>query len=140
MKLNYPKIILLLAVFGVLLASYLLFERFAPPHESLCYVNQTINCEASTKGPLADTLGIPTALYGLVGYLIIGLAAVKKWRKVVLGTAMFGLVFCLRITYLEVFVYKAICPVCLGCQINMIAIFVLAIFLLKLPQFSGTAK
>lgn len=126
MKLNYYKIITPLAVVGIGLAIYLLYEYFSPPHQSLCYINTAINCEASTKGPLANTLGIPTALYGLIGYTIILLSAIKKWPRLLLAMAAFGLVFCLRITYLELFVIKAICPVCIACQLIMIAIFLMA--------------
>lgn len=115
----------ILSVIGIGLALYLLYEYFSPPHQSLCYVNSYINCEASTKGELANTLGIPTALYGLVGYTIILISALKKWPKLLFGMAAFGLLFCLRITFLEVFVINALCPVCLACQAIMIIIFIL---------------
>lgn len=131
MKLNYYKIIAPLAVFGMLLALYLLYEYFAPVHKSICYVNSYVNCEASTKGALANTLGIPTPLYGLIGYTIILISALKKWRRLLFGVATFGLLFCLRITYLEIFVVKAICPVCVGCQLDMIAIFIFGFLLLR---------
>ncbi len=134
MKLNYYKIIAPLAVFGMLLAIYLFYEYLAPVHKSLCYVNSLINCEASTKGPLANTLGIPTALYGLAGYTVILIAALKKWPKLLFATATFGLLFCLRITYLEIFVIKAICPVCIGCQLDMIALFIFGFLLLRQPK------
>lgn len=115
----------ILSVIGIGLALYLLYEYFSPPHQSLCYINSYINCEASTKGPLANTLGIPTALYGLTGYTIILISALKKWRRLLFGMAAFGLLFCLRITYLEVFVINALCPVCLACQAIMIVLFIL---------------
>ncbi len=130
-KIDLYKIIMLLSVIGIGLALYLLYEAFAPAHRSLCYINSTINCEASTKGALAYTLGIPTALYGLTGYVIILLSAIFKKRKLLLGMVTFGLLFCLRITFLEVFVINAICPVCLLCQTDMLILFILA---LKLPK------
>lgn len=125
------KIIALLAAIGIGLASYLLYETLAPVHISPCYINASVNCEASTKGSLSTLFGIPVAIYGLAGYIFILLAALKKWRRVVFGVSLFGLIFCLRITILEVFALKVICPVCLACQINMILLFLLAIPLLK---------
>lgn len=119
------KVITILSVIGIGLALYLTNEYFAPPHQSICYINSYINCEASTKGELAKTLGIPTALYGLTGYFIILIASLKKWPKLLFGMATFGLLFCLRITFLEVFVINALCPVCLTCQAIMIVIFIL---------------
>ncbi len=127
---NWYKVVALLAVFGIGLAVYLFYEYLTPPHRSLCFVNSTINCEASTKGPLANTLGIPTALYGLAGYIVILLSALKKWPKLLLGTVTFGLFFCLRITYIEVFTLHSLCPVCLACQLVMLTLFGLSIKIL----------
>lgn len=133
MKTNYFTIINILSIIGIFLASYLLYQYFAPAHKSLCYVNATINCEASSKGVLANTLGIPTGLYGLAGYFLILISSVKKWRKMVLFMSAFGFFFCLRITILELFVIKTICPVCVLCQIDMLALFLLAIYIYKKP-------
>ncbi len=130
-KIDLFKIVVPLALIGIGLALYLLYEYFAPPHQSLCYINSYINCEASTKGSLANTLGIPTAIFGLTGYIIILIAALKRWRRVLLGMATFGLLFCLRITFLELFVINAICPVCLACQTVMIILFILGIKLVE---------
>lgn len=86
MRTNAYRSILLLSIVGILLAIYLLYEYVAPPdHFSPCTINAYINCNASTKGVLANTLGIPTALYGLVGYTVILFAAVKKWKRVIFG-------------------------------------------------------
>ncbi len=126
-----------LAIIGIFLALYLLYEYLAPPHNSLCYINSYINCEASTKGPLANTLGIPTALYGLLGYTVILISSIKKWSKLLLATAIFGLLFCLRITILEIFVVKAICPVCIACQIVMLIIFILSLLAWKQNKNQG---
>lgn len=130
-NLNFCKIIMILALIGMGLASYLLYEYFSPSAISPCFVNSYINCEASTKGVLANTLGIPTALYGLVGYSVIFLSAFKKWRRLLFGVTLFGLLFCLRITFLEVFVIKVYCPVCLACQLDMIILFILSSKLLS---------
>ncbi len=128
---DWYKVSMYLALFGIVLALYLFYEYLAPVHRSLCYVNSTINCEASTKGPLAHTLGIPTALWGLTGYVIILISSLKKWPRLLWGMATFGLLFCLRITFLEIFVVKAICPVCLACQIDMLALFTLGFLLYR---------
>lgn len=126
---NYFTLVKILAIIGIGLATYLFSEYLTPAHRSPCYINSTINCLASTKGELANTLGIPTALYGLTGYLIILVAAMKKWRRVILGMATFGLLFCLRITFLEIFIIKVICPVCLLCQLDMIILFILGLII-----------
>lgn len=133
MRVNWYKISLWLALVGMGLALYLLYERFTPARSSLCYVNSVVNCEESIRGMLANTLGIPTPLYGLVGYIIIALATWFKKARLFLAVAVFGVAFCLRITYLEIFVIRVLCPVCLACQIDMLALALLAL-LLNLPK------
>lgn len=121
-----------LSVVGIFLALYLFYEYLTPTQTlPLCYVNSTVNCDASTKGALANTLGIPTALWGLTGYIVILISSIKKWHRVLLGMTTFGLFFCLRITFLELFVIHSICPVCLACQLVMIAVFVMALILFR---------
>lgn len=130
-KINFYKIVILLAIFGIGLAIYLLYESFGPTHQSLCYVNSAINCEASTKGSLSRLFGIPVPLYGLTGFVFMILGAIKKWPKLVFGMAVFGTFFCLRINLIEIFQLRAFCPVCFACQLDMIAVFILGLLLLR---------
>lgn len=119
----------ILSVIGVILAVYLLWEQFTQSSFRPCTINATINCDAIISGEVAKTLGIPTPLYGLAGYIVIFIAAVLKKKKLLLGMASFGLAFCLWIAYKELFGLGVICPVCILCQIIMITVFSLAIIL-----------
>lgn len=117
----------ILSVIGIVLASYLFYEYvFHPPFQP-CSINSVINCDAVTKGAVSKTLGIPTALYGLVGYVSILLLSFTKKMKLLLGMATFGMLFCLRITIIELFVIHTYCPVCLTCQLDMLLLFFIAI-------------
>ncbi|MBI5728811.1 MAG: vitamin K epoxide reductase family protein [Candidatus Magasanikbacteria bacterium] len=120
----------LLAVAGIVTAVYLLVEQFMPAEAFRpCTINSTVNCDAVISGPLAKTLGIPTPLYGLAGYVGILLGAIFLKRKLILGLAIFGLLFCLWIGYREIFQLRVICPVCILCQLVMLSIFGLAVAL-----------
>ena len=125
------KVTQYIAIAGIGLVVYLLWQQFFHPAWQPCSINATVNCDAIVKGPVANTLGIPTPLYGLIGYIVILIASVKKWRRVLLGTAIFGLVFCLRIFFIEIFQLKVICPVCIGCQVLMIGATVTSVLLNK---------
>lgn len=116
-----------LAVFGIILALYLLWQQFFRPAFQPCYVNSFINCDAAISGPVAKTFGIPTPLYGLIGYIVIMYAAFSQRAKLLLGMATFGLVFCLYIAYVELIQLRVICPVCISCQVIMIGVFVLGL-------------
>ncbi len=119
----------ILAVIGIFLALFLLWERYFKPSFQPCNINSTVNCDAVISGSLANTLGIPTPLIGLTGYIIILIAAFKKNAKLVLGMATFGLAFCLYIAFRELFQLRVICPVCILCQLDMITVFTLAILM-----------
>ena len=120
-----------LAVIGIGLALFLLWERYFQPSFKPCNINATINCDAVISGEVSNTLGIPTPLIGLVGYIIILFAAFKKNAKLILGMATFGLAFCLYIAYRELFQLRVICPVCILCQLDMITVFILGLLLNK---------
>lgn len=124
---NRHRIITWLGIFGILLAVYLLFEQVTQPSFRPCTVNATVNCDAIIDGPVARTLGIPTPLFGLAGYIAIVFFAMKKRLKEVFWFASGGLAFCLYIAYIELVQLRVICPVCILCQLTMISIFVLSI-------------
>lgn len=121
----------ILAVIGLVLGTYLMWEQVSRPAWQPCNINATINCDAVIKGAVSKTLGIPTPIYGLVGYALILIGAFIKNKKLILSMAGFGLAFCMYIAYRELFQLHVICPVCIGCQIDMIITFILAIMLNK---------
>lgn len=116
---------------GILLALYLLYEQITKPLVTPCYINSVVNCDAVISGPVANTLGIPTPLYGLIGYIIISFAAMFRKKRLLLGMASFGLLFCLWIAYQELFLLHVICPVCVTCQLIMITVFSLSVVLIR---------
>jgi uncharacterized membrane protein len=120
-----------LAVIGIGLAVFLLWEQIFRPSFQPCNINATVNCDAVISGEVSKTLGIPTPLIGLVGYIIILFAAFRRNIKLILGMAAFGLAFCLYIAYRELFQLHVVCPVCILCQIDMITVFILGILLNK---------
>jgi uncharacterized membrane protein len=121
----------ILAVIGIGLALFLLWERYFRPTFQPCNINATVNCDAVIWGQVSDTLGIPTPLIGLIGYIFILLGAFRKNAKLVLGMATFGLIFCLYIAYRELFQLRVVCPVCILCQLDMITVFILGILLVR---------
>lgn len=124
-------IIKVLAVIGMLLALYLLWEKYFHPNFQPCSINAIVNCNAIISGKVANTLGIPTPFIGLGGYIIIFLAALWKKSKLVFGMATFGVLFCLYIAYRELFQLHVICPVCILCQLDMISVWILSLLLLR---------
>lgn len=128
---NTLKTLKILALLGIFLSIYLLWQQFAKPAYTPCTINATVNCDAIISGEVSSVFGISTPLFGFVGYIVILTAAFLKRLNVLLAATVFGLVFCLWIGYRELFELKVICPICIGCQTIMIGVFVLALKLKK---------
>lgn len=128
---NLYKLIKIFSVVGIILAVYLLYQQITLSSFRPCSINATVNCDAVISGPVAKTFGIPTPLYGLIGYICIFAAALFKKKKTLIGIATFGLVFCLYIAYIELFQLRVICPICIICQLLMISVFSMAVIIKK---------
>jgi len=124
----YVKVLSLL---GILLAVYLLVGQIFRPAFTPCNINSSVNCNAIISGSVSKTLGLPTPLYGLIGYIIILWAGIFQRKKILLGTTIFGLIFCLWIAYQELFLLHVVCPVCIGCQLIMVSAFIFALIINK---------
>jgi len=116
-----------LASIGIILACFLLWEQIFHPAFQPCRINSTVNCDAVISGAVAKTLGIPTPLYGLIGYIVILTSAYLRKKKLLLGMATFGLLFCGYIAYRELFQLHVICPICIACDVIIVTIFILSI-------------
>lgn len=134
MKTNYGnlhKLNIVLSIVGIILASYIIYVQVFNPPTTVCYVNETINCNAVFFGESSKVLGIPTPLYGLTGYVVILIASFLKKAKLSFGMATFGFLFCLRLIYIEIFQLGEYCPICMLCQTLMISIMVSSFVLIK---------
>lgn len=98
------------------------------------------DCESVNNSRFAEIGGFPIALIGAVGYLAILTVLVLDDRKpawrdglrlTFFGFTLTGTLYSLYLTYLEVFVLRAICPYCVISAIAMIALFLIAIMLLR---------
>ncbi len=126
-KENIWKMVSVLSILGIFLATYLFYNFLTKPAVESCYINSVINCDAVTKGPLSTLFGLPVSLIGLTGYVVILIASLIKNSKLLLAMSSFGMVFCLNITFQELFNLKVVCPVCLLCQLDMFIVFLLAL-------------
>jgi|SRR3989344_2883889 len=119
----------ILATIGIMLAIYLLYQQAYQPAYSPCYLNATVNCDAIIKGAVSKTVGIPTPLIGLVGYILVLYSALKHKRQLLMGMTSFGITFCSYIFYQEIFIIKTLCPVCILCIIDMLSVFILSLII-----------
>jgi uncharacterized membrane protein len=110
---------LVLAVLGVGVAGYLVYVHYADI-DPVC--NIAHGCHKVQTSDYAKLAGIPVALLGLFGYIIIlGALLVpgETARMVAAFTALVGFGFSAYLTYRELFTIDAICQWCVLSAILM---------------------
>lgn len=124
----FKPAILILSIIGFLLSVYLTYLHYSEGQTAFC--SQDSGCDAVRQSSYSSLLGIPVALLGAVGYALIFwfsyVSMSKRVRWLLIYTiSLAGFVFSLYLTYLELFVIKAICPYCVVSALIMTAIFIL---------------
>lgn len=135
--------IALLAVAGVAVSSVSLYEHFATTSTSFCDFSQSFNCDIVNRSAYSTVLGVPVALIGIVGYLLImALATIYRNQAetpvLLLIASAGGLGFALYLTYIEKFVLGVWCVLCLT-SLGLICCEVVlsAAAILRLPRRSN---
>jgi uncharacterized membrane protein len=126
--------IALLALCGCFLALYLWLYKIGFLGELRC---GTGSCEAVQASRYAELLGVPVALYGVVGYatlFAVSLTALtpgnlaRRGPDVALtALASLGFAFTVYLTVIELFVLHAICRWCVGSAVIITAIWMLSL-------------
>ena len=108
------------------------------------------DCDAVNSSRYAEIGGIPIALLGAFAYLIILFLLVLGRQNniigenavlLVLGISFIGVLYSAYLTYLEIFILKAICPFCVISAIVLILLFALTLArYLKEPQEFESAQ
>ena len=124
-------VIAALAAAGIAVSSFSLYHHFSKSKTSFCDLGQTFNCDLVNRSSYSTVFGVPVALIGIVGYLVI-LAFATVYREkaetpfLLAASALAGLAFALRLAYIEAFVLNAWCLLCLSSLALILAIAVTA--------------
>jgi uncharacterized membrane protein len=123
------RAMIVITVIGVALTAYLTIVHYAGI-TVLCTTAHN-SCEAVQTSIYSHVLGIPVALLGLIGYVLILTALLAPDRELTriatLGLALFGFGFSLYLTYREVFTLKEICEWCVSSAGLLTVLFVLSV-------------
>lgn len=112
-----PLIILILSALGMVLSVYLTYLYYTKARATLCAVDS--GCDTVRESQYSAILGIPVAVFGVIGYLSIFISSFisvsyrAKWLLLYFFS-LTGFVFSAYLTYIELFVIKAICPYCVA--------------------------
>jgi uncharacterized membrane protein len=118
-----------LAAAGMLVAAYLTWLKLRGSGAALCVSGS--GCDLVQASRYATFLWVPTALWGLVVYVAIGVLAwmgltPRNWR-IAFGLAAGGVGFSAYLTWLSIFDLGATCVWCLTSTVIMIAMLVVLV-------------
>lgn len=119
-------ILLVLALLGIAASSLALREHYRTYGDAPCDINERWDCGIVNHSPYAMIYGIPVAVIGIAGYLLLGVLAVKRAYRLMLILAVPALAFSLYLAHIE----KDVLGVwCLYCAISLGTISLMTIFL-----------
>ncbi len=124
----------ILDLVGLIIAAYLAYVEITHV-EALC--GPIGECNIVQTSSYALMLGIPVAVLGVLYYLAIGALwvgqryLVGRWANLsalgLLGLTLFGILFSIYLTCLELFVVRAICSWCLGSAVTATILMLLVV-------------
>ncbi len=127
--------LLVLATIGVALAGYLTYIHYSGT-EPPCSIKGN-PCSQVQKSQYSELAGVPVALIGLIGYIVIlGSLLVRETettRFATAGLTLGGFGFSVYLTYREVFTLEKICEWCVGSAILMTIMMLLSLWRFLLP-------
>ena len=127
------RVSLALAILGILVATYMTIFKLTE-NPNMCLGNG--GCSTVNNSKYAEIYGIPVAVVGMGGYLVIFLLLLLERRisflahngtLIVFGLALLGFLFTLYLVYVELALIHALCPFCVTSQITMTILFILSV-------------
>jgi vitamin-K-epoxide reductase (warfarin-sensitive) len=104
--------LLLLATLGIVASALALREHYRTEGDSPCSINERWDCGIVNHSPYATLAGIPVAVLGIAGYLLMGALAWRRAWRLLLAAALAGLAFSLYLARIEAHVLGVWCIYC----------------------------
>jgi vitamin-K-epoxide reductase (warfarin-sensitive) len=129
-------LIALLSLAGVIVSAVSLQRHYAKSDTAFCDFNQKFSCDIVNRSEQSTIVGIPVAAIGVAGYGVLFIFS-TLWRSRaetpnrLLAAAIAGLVFALRLTYIEAYVLETWCILCLA-SLALISLITLLALVVKL--------
>ncbi len=104
-------VLVVLAVLGMAASSLALREHYRTD-ASPCSINERWDCGIVNHSPYAMIHGVPVAVIGIVGYLLLGALAARKAYPWMLPFVTIALVFAIHLADIEALVLGVWCIYC----------------------------
>ena len=129
MSTNLRRAMVVIAVLGTALAAYLTYVHYSGTRPACTAGTACLKVQTSVWSKVD---GVPVALMGLIGYvLILGSLLVpdrEETRMATLGLTLFGVCFSGYLTYRELFTIHLICEECATSAVFLALLFIGAVW------------
>jgi uncharacterized membrane protein len=105
-------VLILSTALGMVVSALALREHYRTEGDSPCSINERWDCGIVNHSPYATLAGIPVAVLGIAGYLLMGALAWRRAYRLVLAVAVAGLAFSLYLAHIEASVLGVWCIYC----------------------------
>jgi len=137
-------VLIILALLGITASALALREKYRPYGESPCDINDRWDCGIVNHSPYAvwprgSEHGIPVAVIGMAGYLLLGILAFFRRYGLMLILAIPALAFALYLAHIEEHVLGVWCLYCaisLGTISLMTLLLLIAVIMTSLRKSS----
>jgi vitamin-K-epoxide reductase (warfarin-sensitive) len=107
----------LFALCGIGLSAASLRSHYATSATEYCDLSAVFNCDLVNRSKFSEMFGIPVALIGLIGYLVLLALITRRQRNLKIlrfCMSLVGLTFALYLAYIEEHVLRTWCLLCIG--------------------------
>ena len=134
--------LLLLATLGIVVSALALREHYRTEGDSPCSINERWDCGIVNHSPYAvvQGTGIPVAVLGIAGYLLMGALSWRRAYGAVLAAALIGLAFSLYLARIEAHVLGVWCIYCVISLADISLITLLALATTVASQFRKSSE
>ena len=119
--------LLILALLGLAASTLALREHYRTYGDSPCSINDRWDCGIVNHSPYAMIHGVPVAVIGMAGYLVLAVLSLRRAYGWMLGGSIAGLAFSLYLARIEEHVLGVWC---LYCAISLGTISLIVLLLL----------
>ena len=131
-------LLIVLAIVGITASSLALREHYRTD-SSPCSINERWDCGIVNHSPYAMLYGIPVAVIGIFGYLLLAVLAFKRAYRLTLAAALGGLAFALYLAHIESVVLGVWCIYCV-ISLGVISLMSLLSLGAVIAQLAGRSK
>lgn len=108
------RLLTILVLSGMIVSLYSVYYHYQEEGSSFCNFSENLNCDVVNKSIYSEILGIPIALFGFLMYVALAILYYQNmWKEGFLIIFSAG-IFTIFLTYIEIFLLKALCPLCVA--------------------------